>query len=459
MPETPLYIVILAAGQGTRMRSRLPKVMHTLAGRAMLEHVSSAAGALAPAGITVVYGHGGEQVKTILPGMDVDWVEQAEQLGTGHAVAQALPSINADDGRVLVLYGDVPLIQSSTLKSLVQSNPDGIALLTVNLDDPAGYGRIVRDAAGRVAAITEHKDADTQTLAIREINTGILAAPLAQLRDWIARLDNDNAQGEYYLTDVIAMAVQDGIGVEAIQAEDEHEVSGVNDRLQLAALERYYQHMQAEQLMQRGVSLRDPARIDIRGEVSCGQDVSIDINVILEGRVSLGNNVKIGPNVIIRDCIIGDDTHIEANSLLEQSETGRGCSIGPFARLRPGARLADGAKVGNFVEVKNAEIGKGSKVNHLSYIGDATLGSDVNIGAGTITCNYDGARKHRTIIEDNAFIGSNTALVAPLTIGKGATIGAGSTINKDAPQDSLSLSRSPQKTITGWQRPVKKREE
>jgi bifunctional UDP-N-acetylglucosamine pyrophosphorylase/glucosamine-1-phosphate N-acetyltransferase len=255
------------------------------------------------------------------------------------------------------------------------------------------------------------------------------------------------------------MAVQDGIGVEAVQAVDEYEVSGVNDRLQLATLERYYQHMQAEQLMQLGVSLRDPARIDIRGEVSCGQDVSIEVNVILEGKVSLGNNVKIGSNVIIRDCIIGDDTHIEANSLLEQSETGRGCSIGPFARLRPGARLADGAKVGNFVEVKNAEIGKGSKVNHLSYIGDATLGSDVNIGAGTITCNYDGARKHRTIIEDNAFIGSNTALVAPLTVGKGATIGAGSTINKDAPQDTLTLTRSPQKTITGWQRPLKKREE
>lgn len=441
------------------MRSRLPKVMHTLAGRSMLEHVASAAGALAPAGITVVYGHGGEQVKTTLPGMDVEWVEQARQLGTGHAVAQALPSINADDGRVLVLYGDVPLIQPGTLQNLAQCNPDGIALLTVTLDDPSGYGRIVRDAAGRVTTITEHKDADAQTLAIRETNTGILAAPLSQLRDWIARLGNDNAQGEYYLTDVIAMAVQDGIGVEAVQAVDEYEVSGVNDRLQLATLERYYQHMQAEQLMQLGVSLRDPARIDIRGEVSCGQDVSIEVNVILEGKVSLGNNVKIGSNVIIRDCIIGDDTHIEANSLLEQSETGRGCSIGPFARLRPGARLADGAKVGNFVEVKNAEIGKGSKVNHLSYIGDATLGSDVNIGAGTITCNYDGARKHRTIIEDNAFIGSNTALVAPLTVGKGATIGAGSTINKDAPQDTLTLTRSPQKTITGWQRPLKKREE
>lgn len=459
MPASPpLSIVILAAGQGTRMRSRLPKVMHTLAGRPLLAHVYDAARALGPRQVCVIVGHGAEQVRTSLQDGCCDWVEQAEQLGTGHAVAQALPHLEAETGRVLILYGDVPLVQVGTLQRLVATNPDGITLLTVKLAEPSGYGRIIRDNDGRVSAITEHKDADAATLTIDEVNTGILAAPLAGLKDWIGRLDNNNAQGEYYLTDIIALAVQDGVPVESVTASGVMEVSGVNDRLQLAVLERYYQRMQAEQLMQQGASLRDPARLDIRGEVSCGVDVSIDVNVILEGKVTLGDNVKLGANVIIRDSVIGNDTHIEPNSLIEQSTIGNACRVGPFARLRPGATLADGARVGNFVEVKNAEIGKGSKVNHLSYIGDASLGDNVNIGAGTITCNYDGAYKHRTIIADDAFIGSNTALVAPVSVGKGATIGAGSTISKDAPEDCLTLTRSPQKTLPGWQRPVKRKE-
>ena len=455
MPDLPLSVVILAAGQGTRMRSSMLKVLHKLAHRTMLEHVCRTAESLGAETIHVVYGHGGEQVKTACAHLDCNWVEQDQQLGTGHAVEQAVPYIK-DNQQVLVLYGDVPLVQENTLSALLETAADGVALLSVELEDPTGYGRISRDDAGHVTAITEHKDADKATQAIREVNTGILAAPAGLLSSWLEQLENDNAQGEYYLTDIVAMAVAEGVPVEALVVNEPREVSGVNDRLQLAELERYYQQMNAESLMQQGVTLRDPARLDIRGDIECGQDVIIDVNVVLEGKVRIGNDVTIGPNVIIKDSVIGAGSVIEANSVIEQSEVGEQCRVGPFARLRPGAKLHTRAKVGNFVEVKKAEIGEGSKVNHLSYIGDADIGKDVNIGAGTITCNYDGANKHKTVIGDKAFIGSNTALVAPLTVGKGATVGAGSTLCKDAPEDALTLTRSTQRTMDNWQRPVKK---
>lgn len=453
----PLVVVILAAGQGTRMRSAIPKVLHKLAHLSLLEHVCRTAESLQADDIYVVYGHGGEQVRESCRHLACHWVEQDRQLGTGHAVNQVAPYIK-DNQQVLVLYADVPLVQAATLQALRHKAADGLALLTVELDNPEGYGRITRNQAGKLTGIVEHKDASQAMLAIREVNTGILLAPAGKLGGWLARLENSNSQGEFYLTDIVAMAVEDGIAVEALKTTNPLEVSGVNDRLQLAALERYYQRMNAEELMQQGVTLRDPARLDIRGEISCGQDVIIDVNVILEGKVSIGNNVRIGANVIIRDCTIADGAVIEANSILEKSEVGAGCCVGPFARLRPGTRLAAKSKVGNFVEIKNASIGEGSKVNHLSYIGDATLGVGVNVGAGTITCNYDGANKHQTTIGDHAFIGSNTQLVAPVSVGKGATIGAGSTITKDAPADALTLTRAPQKTLSGWQRPVKKKE-
>lgn len=454
-PKSGLAVVILAAGQGTRMRSAMPKVLHRLAHLPMLEHVCRTAESLDAEDIHVIYGHGGEQVKTACGHLRCNWIEQDQQLGTGHAVDQAVPYIK-DNQQVLVLYGDVPLIQKKTLQALRDKAAGGVALLSVDLEDPTGYGRITRDQAGKVTGIVEHKDADKLTLAIKEVNTGILLAPASQLSGWLAKLENDNSQAEYYLTDIIAMAVAEGVSVEALKAVNPLEASGVNDRLQLATLERYYQQMNAESLMQQGVTLRDPARLDIRGEVDCGQDVIIDVNVIFEGKVTIGDGVTIGPNVVIKDSTIGSGSTIEANSLIDQSEIGEHCSVGPFARLRPGAKLHDKAKVGNFVEVKKAEIGEGSKVNHLSYIGDAALGKDVNIGAGTITCNYDGANKHKTIIGDNVFIGSNSALVAPINIGEGATIGAGSTINKDAPEHALTLTRSEQSTFKNWQRPVKK---
>jgi bifunctional UDP-N-acetylglucosamine pyrophosphorylase/glucosamine-1-phosphate N-acetyltransferase len=457
LSSVPLVVIILAAGQGTRMRSVLPKVLHKLAHLPLLEHVCRTAESLQAEDIYVVYGHGGEQVRECCRHLPCHWIEQDRQLGTGHAVNQVAPYIKANQ-QVLVLFGDVPLVQATTLQALRDSAAGGLALLTVEREDPAGYGRITRDQAGKVIGIVEHKDADPASLAIREVNTGIMLAPAGRLPGWLARLENSNSQNEYYLTDIVAMAVADGIAVEAVKASSPLEVSGVNDRLQLAALERYYQHMNAEELMQQGVTVRDPARLDIRGEISCGQDVILDVNVILEGKVSIGNNVCIGANVIIRDSTIADGAVIEANSIIEKSEIGAGCSVGPFARLRPGTRLAAKAKVGNFVEIKNALIGDGSKVNHLSYIGDATLGVGVNIGAGTITCNYDGANKHQTTIGDHAFIGSNTQLVAPVSVGKGATIGAGSTITRDAPADALTLTRSAQKTLTGWQRPVKKQD-
>jgi bifunctional UDP-N-acetylglucosamine pyrophosphorylase/glucosamine-1-phosphate N-acetyltransferase len=437
------------------MRSALPKVLHKLADKSLLEHVYETANSLDPAQLNIVYGHGGDIVQQTLAGLNANWIEQAEQHGTGHAVAQALPFIK-DDETVLILYGDVPLTQKQTLQALLdQVSATSMGLLTIELTDPTGYGRIVRNDAGKVERIVEHKDASDAERAIKEVNTGMLAVHGKQLQGWLDRLENDNAQGEYYLTDIIGMAVNDGIEVKTVQASNSYEVEGVNDRLQLARLERYYQAMKADDMMRAGVGLRDPARIDIRGELECGQDVQIDINVIIEGQVSLGDNVQIGPNVVLKDCSIGEGTRIEANSIIEQAEIGTDCTVGPFARLRPGARLADRSKVGNFVEVKNSTIGEGSKVNHLSYIGDASLGKDVNIGAGTITCNYDGANKHKTIIGDKAFIGSNSQLVAPVEIGSNATIGAGSTISKDAPANALTLCRAVQKSILNWERPKK----
>ncbi len=440
------------------MRSALPKVLHKLADKSLLEHVYATANSLAPVQLNIVYGHGGEIVQQTLSALKANWIEQTQQLGTGHAVAQVAPYIK-DNETVLILYGDVPLTQKESLQALLnQVSASSMGLLTINLPDPTGYGRIVRDAAGKVERIVEHKDATETERLIKEVNTGMLAANGKQLKSWLDSLSNDNAQGEYYLTDIIGMAVADGIEVKTVQANNSYEVEGVNDRLQLARLERYYQSMQADDLMRAGVSLRDPARIDIRGELVCGQDVQIDINVIIEGKVSLADNVQVGPNVVLKDCMIGEGTHIDANCVIEQAEVGMNCVVGPFARLRPGAKLANNAKVGNFVEIKNSIIGEGSKVNHLSYIGDAKLGKGVNIGAGTITCNYDGAYKHQTVIGDNAFIGSNSQLVAPVEIGDNATIGAGSTISKDAPADGLTLSRSPQKTLKNWQRPTKGKE-
>jgi len=440
------------------MRSSLPKVLHTLAGKSMLAHVVDAAESLKPEKICVVYGHGGEQVREHLDIENLVWTEQAEQLGTGHAVQQAMPEMPAS-GKVLILYGDVPLISQSTLQSMVEGCSDtAMTLLTIELENSDGYGRIVRDSNNKVTCIVEHKDANDSERAIREINTGILCVDAKHLHNWLDRLENNNAQGEYYLTDIIAMAVADDVAVQTVAATTSQEVEGVNDRLQLARLERYYQSMNAQQLMQQGVTLRDPARFDIRGELECGQDVIIDVNVIIEGKVRIASGVSIGPNVILRDCSIGAGTTIEANCVIEQASIDEDCSVGPFARLRPGAKLANGSKVGNFVEVKNAQIGEGSKVNHLSYIGDTDMGKGVNIGAGTITCNYDGANKHRTIIGDHAFIGSNTAMVAPVEVGKAATVGAGTTLTADAQAEALTLARTKQKTFTSWKRPTKNKD-
>ncbi|WP_317622947.1 bifunctional UDP-N-acetylglucosamine diphosphorylase/glucosamine-1-phosphate N-acetyltransferase GlmU [Thiohalobacter sp.] len=452
-----MHVVILAAGQGTRMKSDLPKVLHPLAGRPLLGHVIEAARKLDPAAIQVVYGHGGDRVRAALSDAGVDWIEQAEQLGTGHAVAQALPAI-PDAARVLVLYGDVPLIAPATLRRLVEAaGTDGLGLLTAELPDPAGYGRILRDGQGTVIGIVEHKDASPEQHAIREINTGFLAVGAERLRDWIARLDNRNAQGEYYLTDIIAMAAADHVPVRAVHPDALHEILGVNDRRQLAELERIHQRLQAEALLLAGVSLADPMRFDLRGTLEHGRDVRMDVNCILEGRVVLGDRVRIGPGCLLRNVEIADDVEILANCVIEDAVIGAGSRIGPFARIRPETRLDREVHIGNFVELKKSDIGAGSKVNHLSYIGDTSIGRGVNVGAGTITCNYDGANKHRTVIEDEAFIGSDTQLVAPVTVGRGATLGAGTTLTRDAPPGELTLSRSPQKTIKGWQRPVKKK--
>ena len=455
--NTQVTVVILAAGQGTRMKSDLPKVLHGIGGRPMLEHVYESARALDPDAIHIVYGHGGERVRECLSHLEARWEEQAEQLGTGHAVDQALPQIG-DEQTVLVLYGDVPLISSETLRKLVAAS-DGrtLGLLTAVLDDPSGYGRIVRDGEGRIQAIVEQKDATPAQLEIDEINTGMLAVNAGLLRHWLSNIDNLNAQGEYYLTDIIALAVSDGVEVKAVSTTDLAEIEGVNDRLQLARLERIYQRRQAERLMLAGVTLRDPARFDLRGSVETGRDVEIDVGVIIEGKVVLGDRCSIGPHCLLKDVVLGDDVRIEANSILESSSIGDRCLIGPFARLRPECDLAEGVKIGNFVEVKKSTVEQGSKINHLSYVGDTLMGANVNVGAGTITCNYDGANKHLTVIGDDVFIGSDTQLVAPVTIGNGATIGAGSTITRDAPAEELTLSRSQQQTRPGWKRPLKKK--
>lgn len=452
---SPLSVVILAAGQGTRMRSRLPKVLHHLAGRPLLAHVAGTAIRLGADALHVVYGHGGEAIRDALGELDVGWVEQAEQLGTGHAVAQAIDRI-PESHRLLVLYGDVPLVGLETLQRLVEAGGgDAVSLLTAEVDNPGGYGRILRGGDGNVAGIVEEKDASVQQLAIREINTGMLSAPAAKLAGWLQRLSNDNAQGEYYLTDVIAMAAGEGTPVHSVRAESEEEILGVNDRIQLARLERCYQTRIAAALMRDGVTLRDPARLDVRGRVEAGTDVVIDINVVLEGRVVLGNEVQIGANCVLRDVVVGDGAVVFPNSVIEQSEIGNDCQIGPFARVRPDSVLQAGAKLGNFVEVKKVNIGKGSKINHLSYVGDATVGSAVNIGAGCITCNYDGANKYQTVIGDGAFIGSDTQLVAPVEIGASAYIGAGSTITKNAPAEQLTVSRARQTVVRGWKPPEK----
>ncbi len=453
--SSPLQVVVLAAGQGKRMHSSLPKVVHPLAGRPLLAHVLDAASRLEPRRLCVVVGHGADAVRERLAGARVEWAIQEKQLGTGHAVMQALPHLD-DGGTVLVLYGDVPLIATETLRTLVEAAEGGrLALLTQEIDEPKGYGRIVREG-GRVARIVEEKDATAAQRAIREVNTGILAAPRAKLGEWLAQLSNDNAQGEYYLTDIVAAAVADGVAIEVRHPGAPHESLGVNSKVDLAALERRFQMNEAAKLLESGVTLTDPARVDVRGELTCGRDVSIDVNCIFEGRVSLGDGVRIGANCILRDASIGAGTEVKPFTLVEEASIGVNARIGPYARIRPGAQLGDEVHIGNFVEVKASTFGRGSKANHLAYVGDASVGSGVNIGAGTITCNYDGASKHRTVIEDDVHIGSDVQLVAPVTIGKGATIGAGATIVKDVPPGGLTLTEARQVTKPGWQRPRKK---
>ncbi len=448
-----LSVVVLAAGKGTRMRSALPKVLHPLAGRPLLAHVIDAARALQPARIIVVYGHGGQAVPDAFADSGATFVLQEPQHGTGHALMQTLPHLPSV-GVTLVLYGDVPLIPSATLRELL-SQPDALCLLTAKVPDPSGYGRIVRDGGGSVLRIVEQKDASVQEQRIDEINTGVLAVPNARLRDWLGRLTDHNAQGEYYLTDIVPLALQDRASVVTVLAADPEQTQGVNSREQLAQLERRYQRDIARQLMDSGVTLADPARLDVRGELTCAEDVFIDVGCVFEGRVQLGANVRIGAHCVLRDCEVGAGTVIAPLSHLTGARIGADCSVGPFARFRPGAVLGDRAHVGNFVEIKNAVLGDASKANHLTYLGDASIGKGVNIGAGTITCNYDGANKYRTVIEDGAFIGSDTALVAPVTVGRDATIGAGSVITEDAPPGELTLARGRQVTIKGWKKPVK----
>ncbi|WP_406672087.1 bifunctional UDP-N-acetylglucosamine diphosphorylase/glucosamine-1-phosphate N-acetyltransferase GlmU [Natronospira sp.] len=452
-----LSVVILAAGRGKRMRSRLPKVLQPLGGVPMLGHVLEGCAALNPDQTLVVVGHGGDAVRSAFADEAIVWVEQAEQLGTGHAVDQALPEI-PDDHVVLVLYGDVPLVSEATQRRLAEAAGDAVAVLTAEMPDPSGYGRILRDQSGAVTGIVEHKDASPEQRKIREINTGLLAAPARQLKDWLARVDADNAQGEYYLTDIIAMAADEGFPVKGIASQVPGEIQGINNRTQLAEAEAILRHRRTEALMADGVTLADPSRVDVRGSLRCGQDVFIDVNTVFEGEVVLGDNVRIGPGCVIRNSCLSAGTVVDAHCVLESMEAGEQARIGPFARLRPGTRLGIGTRIGNFVETKNLSLGERSKINHLSYVGDARVGNDVNVGAGTITCNYDGANKHQTVIEDGAFIGSDTQLVAPVTVGRDATIGAGSTIRKDAPAGELTLSRSKQTTIKGWKRPVKREE-
>ena len=452
---TALNVVVLAAGQGKRMYSNLPKVLHKLAGKPMLQHVMDSANALNPSKMCVVYGHGGDAVPNAFAERAAVWAKQEPQLGTGHAVMQAVPHLD-NDGLTLILYGDVPLTRAETLKALTDVAKTGkLAILTIELSDPTGYGRIVRDSKGNITGIVEHKDATPEQHKIREVNTGIMAVPTQYLSRWLSQLKNDNAQKEYYLTDIIAMAVSENIPVTAVHPSAEWETLGINSKVQLAQLERTHQANIANDLLEQGVTLADPARIDVRGTLTCGKDVFIDINCVFEGKVMLGDNVSIASGCVLKNAMIANDTQIAPFSVLDDAVVGANCRIGPYARLRPGTRLAEGAHVGNFVELKNTELGKGSKANHLAYVGDATVGSNVNIGAGTITCNYDGANKYRTVIEDDVFIGSDTQLVAPVTVRKGATIGAGTTLTKEAPAGELTISRAKQITIPGWKRPVK----
>lgn len=450
-----LNIVILAAGKGTRMRSDLPKVLHQVGGKPILHHVITAARKLNPSKIIVVYGFGGEQVQQQTPGEDLSWVLQPEQLGTGHAVQQALPYL-PEQGKTLVLLGDVPLVDVEACRDMLSQADQHLVVQTFIKQDPTGYGRIVRNAQGEVVAIVEHKDASETERTIQEVNTGIMAMPNAQLKHWLSQLQNNNAQQEYYLTDIIAMSVHEGRAVLPHVVADAWSVTGINSKQDLQQIEREYQYRQALRLMAQGVTLLDAQRIDIRGELICGRDVNIDINCVFEGTVTLEDGVHIGPNCVIKDAVIARNTTLAAFTHVEQAQIGQDSKIGPFARLRPGTQLADETHVGNFVELKNTRIGQGSKVNHLSYVGDASVGAHVNIGAGTITCNYDGANKHKTVIEDDVFVGSDTQLVAPVTIGQGATIAAGSTITKDVPAQTLTLCRArEQRSIQGWKRPQK----
>jgi len=451
-----LDVLVLAAGKGTRMRSDLPKVLHALAGKSLLAHVISSVEALDSAAINVIVGHGKEKIQQAFANQPLNWIEQTSQLGTAHAVLQAIPFLR-DDARVLIVYGDVPLIESSTLEKMIAGvNDDAMALLTVELADPTGYGRILRNEEGEVTGIIEQKDAAPEQLQITEVNTGVMAMTAADLKNWLPKIDNNNAQQEYYLTDVISLARAAGRRINTYAPEAVEEVEGVNSRAQLVALERYYQLQVANKLLDSGVTIIDPSRFDCRGELTTGQDVVVDINCIFEGTNQIGNGVNIGPNCVIKDAIIGDNVTIKANTVIEGPVTLEAdVQVGPFARLRPHTVLAKGAKVGNFVETKKAHVGPGSKISHLSYIGDAVLGSEVNVGAGTITCNYDGVNKHITEIDDGAFIGSNTSLVAPVTVGKNATVGAGSTISRNVPDESLAIARGKQRVVDTWKRPEK----
>ena len=450
----PLHIIILAAGDGTRMRSSLPKVLQPVGGRPMLAHVLSAAQQLQPAAVHVVHNPDSPGVQQAFAGQGIEWVAQRQRLGTGHAVQQAIPHI-PDQAQVLVLYGDAPLVPAAWLQTLVDAADSELALLTTRLADPTGYGRIVRDLQGAITRIVEQRDAADAELLINEVNSGICLASAASLRGWLSQLRDDNSQGEFYLTDIVALAAADGVTIGSLLAPQPELLEGANDRAQLAHLERLYQAGCAAALQREGVTLADPARFDQRGQVQAGRDVFIDVNVVLEGAVTLGDGVNIGPFCVLRDCELAAGTRVHAHSMLDGVRSTGACDIGPYARLRPGTQLAEGTRIGNFVEVKNATLGRGSKANHLSYLGDAEVGEQVNIGAGTITCNYDGANKHRTVIGDGAFIGSDSQLVAPVTVGAGATIGAGSTISRDAPPGQLTVSRAKQTSIKGWKRPVK----